>query len=339
MKIKCKRKRTSPFWTLPKHEFVDLIKSSKSWKEIFDFFGIVNKGGNAKTLKERVILLDLDTSHFMNRNEASNLSRAVTLDEFHKWLIPNSRKDRGSIKKYILKFNLIEYSCSKCGLLGEWEGESLALHLEHKNGQSSDHSIENLCFLCPNCHSQTSTYAGKALRGTAIKNFCECGENISRESKLCLSCSAKQRSKIEWPDLDLLRQWLWERPTSVIAKELGVSGKAVEVFVKKHNLSKPPRGYWAKINKTLPPAKRGEDNHRFIKGRLYLIKNIESGETWETNTLRAFCSDRGLDEKKMRFIAIKKIIKINKNGAPCILKKHKGFTCELLMDENSSDGC
>jgi hypothetical protein len=40
---------------------------------------------------------------------------------------------------------------------------------------------------------------------------------------------------------------LWERPTSEIAKNLGVSDKAIEKHSKKLGLKKPPRGYWAKI--------------------------------------------------------------------------------------------
>ena len=34
----------------------------------------------------------------------------------------------------------------------------------HINGINNDHRLENLRFLCPNCHSQTSTYAGKNKR-------------------------------------------------------------------------------------------------------------------------------------------------------------------------------
>jgi hypothetical protein len=41
---------------------------------------------------------------------------------------------------------------------------------------------------------------------------------------------------------------LWDKPTSTIAKELGVSDKAVEKFCKKYGLQKPPRGYWTKQN-------------------------------------------------------------------------------------------
>jgi 5-methylcytosine-specific restriction endonuclease McrA len=35
------------------------------------------------------------------------------------------------------------------------------LQLEHKDGNSENNKPENLCLLCPNCHSQTPTYGAK----------------------------------------------------------------------------------------------------------------------------------------------------------------------------------
>lgn len=35
------------------------------------------------------------------------------------------------------------------------------LHIDHINGICNDNRLENLRFLCPNCHSQTDTYSGK----------------------------------------------------------------------------------------------------------------------------------------------------------------------------------
>ncbi len=52
------------------------------------------------------------------------------------------------------------YFCSSCGI-SEWNGKPIALEIEHRDGNSSNNLEENLCFLCPNCHSQTDTYKGK----------------------------------------------------------------------------------------------------------------------------------------------------------------------------------
>jgi 5-methylcytosine-specific restriction endonuclease McrA len=50
--------------------------------------------------------------------------------------------------------------CSVCGI-DKWCEKDIVLEVEHKDGNSNNNAIENLCLLCPNCHSQTSTYKGK----------------------------------------------------------------------------------------------------------------------------------------------------------------------------------
>lgn len=54
-------------------------------------------------------------------------------------------------------------------------------------------------------------------------------------------------TKIEWPNKEELQKLLWEMPSSSLAKELGVSDKAIEKRAKKFGLTKPPRGYWTKL--------------------------------------------------------------------------------------------
>ncbi len=75
----------------------------------------------------------------------------------------NSPTARGVIRRRIIADGLLPLKC-KCGLSNTWEGEPLSLHLEHRNGIKDDHRLENLCFLCPNCHSQTSTYCGRNVK-------------------------------------------------------------------------------------------------------------------------------------------------------------------------------
>ena len=52
------------------------------------------------------------------------------------------------------------YSCEVCGL-SRWNGKDIVLEVEHINGNSDDSSKENICLICPNCHSQTPTYKGR----------------------------------------------------------------------------------------------------------------------------------------------------------------------------------
>ena len=55
------------------------------------------------------------------------------------------------------------YKCNSCGL-SEWQGESITLDVNHIDGHAYNNTLENLEFLCPNCHSQTNTYSNKGSR-------------------------------------------------------------------------------------------------------------------------------------------------------------------------------
>ena len=43
---------------------------------------------------------------------------------------------------------------------GSWLGKPIMLHVNHKNGDWLDDRPENVEFMRPNCHSQTSNYCG-----------------------------------------------------------------------------------------------------------------------------------------------------------------------------------
>ncbi|MBB2677432.1 UNVERIFIED_ORG: hypothetical protein GGI61_000978 [Rhizobium esperanzae] len=48
---------------------------------------------------------------------------------------------------------------------------------------------------------------------------------------------------------------VWERPTSEIAIELGVSDVAVGKLCEKMQVPKPPRGYWARVEAGQTPRR------------------------------------------------------------------------------------
>lgn len=76
-----------------------------------------------------------------------------------------------------------------------------------------------------------------------------CNTDIKTDSKHCVSCGGIMSRKIEWPEPEAIKKMIWDRPTTAIAKELGVSDKAVEKYCIKHNIEKPPRGHWMKIQR------------------------------------------------------------------------------------------
>jgi len=80
-------------------------------------------------------------------------------------LVQGSTYDVPLLKRRLVEEGLLAPRCASCGLGETWEGAPLVLHLDHINGDRTDNRLENLRFLCPNCHSQTETYCGRNIGG------------------------------------------------------------------------------------------------------------------------------------------------------------------------------
>ena len=110
----------------------------------------------------------------------------------------------------------------------------------------------NLCYKSTKKRKKESkeikilSYDSPKIKKKSLKLICECGNPKTYSGKCCRPCSLKKREVIDWPNSKILQNMLWKFPTSTIARELGVSDKAIEKRCKKLNLTKPPRGYWAK---------------------------------------------------------------------------------------------
>ena len=85
----------------------------------------------------------------------------------------NSPVSHKVMRGYVERHHLLEYKCQKCGCDGQWQDGIIALEIHHINGNNKDHRLENLEYLCPNCHALTDTYAGrnKGKQNEKISNF------------------------------------------------------------------------------------------------------------------------------------------------------------------------
>lgn len=155
-------------------------------------------------------------------------------------LVENSTFTRSHLKAKLLKYKLLENKCAECKIGPEWNGKLLTLQVDHINGCNTDHRIENLRFLCPNCHSQTTTYAGanttKRIPGETFTCI-QCGNYRNRKSKsgLCIECKSTN-DKLVWPDDKSLKKMVFQSNINQVAKQLGVSYPGLKKRLVKRNL-------------------------------------------------------------------------------------------------------
>jgi DNA-binding CsgD family transcriptional regulator len=93
----------------------------------------------------------------VNRGAIVARPHALPLDEL---LVAGVYRGRFNLKSRIVKAGLRPKLCEVCGI-ASWNGRRITLALHHVNGDRYDNRIENLQLLCPNCHSQTDTFAGR----------------------------------------------------------------------------------------------------------------------------------------------------------------------------------
>ena len=151
--------RRSKVFLIPEQEFVQIIQESNSYADCARKIGLSTNGSNATNqIKKRCEELELSTDHFNSTANANNSVR----QKLENILIENSTYANISrLKERLLKEEKLEYKCAICGNTGEWNGKKLTLQLDHINGKHNDHRLENLRFLCPNCHSQTDNWGCK----------------------------------------------------------------------------------------------------------------------------------------------------------------------------------
>ena len=188
----------------------------------------IQRSGYRK-VRKRVSALGLDTSHWDKRHlQTSRPPRSLS-----EVMVENSTYTTSNLKRRILKEGLLDERCSVCGMEALWNGKPLVLVLDHINGISNDHRMENLRFLCPNCNSQTETFAGRKLKKVT---YClNCGELIQKRSLRCRRCAgrASSKCKTDWPPFPELQRMVEEKGYSQVGKELGVSGNAVSKRLRK----------------------------------------------------------------------------------------------------------
>lgn len=213
-------------------QLAEVVRKSGSYRQVLRTLGMYDQGGNYVILKRRIFAAGISNSHFIGHRHGTSIRKNEIPVE--KLLCLGTSISSSSLKKKLIKAKKFKYECSEC-YIKEWRGKYIALHLEHKNGINNDNRIENLCLLCPNCHSQTESYC-RGTRRRATKECVDCGKKISVRYDRCHKCAgAKCRDalfKISWPPPNSLAAEVKNKGYRATGLRLGVSDNAVKKHLK-----------------------------------------------------------------------------------------------------------
>ena len=310
--------RTSPIWKVSDKRFIEIVESCETYTEILAHFELKNRGNNHRTLKKRLLELNIKFKS-IGYNRVAREKRRKPLSFYLTKGGKGKRNKNGNrfLKRRLIEEGFFEDKCSICGLENKWNGRYLSLHLDHKNGDPEDNRIQNLRLICPNCHSQTDNYCGKAKRKPS--KFCaKCGVIIHRNSKVCRHCNDVRKSdfikntNIKKPNKEELEKLLILMPVTRVGEKFGVSGNAVIRWMKKYDLKKVyGRGDWAKLTlvKEAPPKKELEERSKYMPS-----SELEKYYRVSEYLIRKWCKNYNIERPGPSFWAKKRWYKLNKGS-------------------------
>ena len=90
---------------------------------------------------------------------------SLSCQQTYKWNISFDKIAKGEIlsegymRRYVTEIR--GYKCEDCGCGSTWNHKPITLQLDHIDGNSDNNSLENIRWLCPNCHTQTETWCAR----------------------------------------------------------------------------------------------------------------------------------------------------------------------------------
>jgi len=147
-------------------DFKSSIEKSNNIGEALKNMGYTTASQNYRMFNKRVKQLNIDISHFNAKRWERNKFIKKPIEEF---LQKNRCVNSSNLKKRLINEGFLENKCYECNIT-DWQNKKLVMHLEHKDGDPLNNELSNLTLLCPNCHSQTSTYCRGQKRKKHTKN-------------------------------------------------------------------------------------------------------------------------------------------------------------------------
>jgi Zn finger protein HypA/HybF involved in hydrogenase expression len=231
-------------WSFDKIFLQNVLNNSSSYVELFKKLNLNMSKSLIKMLRYRTKIEGISYEKFTDN--ARKLAISGTLKKFafkekllNEILVENSTYiPNVHLKNRLIKLGILKYECYECGI-NEWQNKPLTLQLDHVNGKNNDNRIENFRLLCPNCHSQTPTFAGKKnkiKKNRKLKYCGKCGNTVNNKV-FCEKCDDEmklKRRKVNRPSYEILMIDINNMGYSATGRKYGVSDVTIKKWQKKY---------------------------------------------------------------------------------------------------------
>jgi len=141
----------------------DAVSESLCYSDVTRKLGVSLCTFNFKRIQKLCDEYGISVDHFDVKKAFRRNKKEYGKNEI---FVENSRISRSRLRPACIRLGIYPGKCGECGIEEVWNGKPLIIEVDHINGNSTDNRLENLRFLCPNCHSQTHTYRRRISRRT-----------------------------------------------------------------------------------------------------------------------------------------------------------------------------
>jgi hypothetical protein len=132
-------------------EFIKITQNCQTMAQASKLLGM-----SYKSFRKKAIELNCFKTNQSGKGIKKNVP-SISIEDILAGKYPSYQTYK--LKKRLIEEGYLEDKCSICGWNKKPEGSKFtSCELDHINGNPTDHRLENLRIICPNCHSLTKTY-------------------------------------------------------------------------------------------------------------------------------------------------------------------------------------